>query len=310
MIDPLSAEEEKMLNSVIGSVEPMDIDSATKVLKEIKKIMDTAGVTFFLRQGTCLGAIRDGALIPWDDDIDLGSVIGLHGLVEKSVEPVVATLRESGYITRIELLDHCLHVVMVKSSIRIEWRCYKVFGDSIYQYPAVKTPVNLFTNLKKIHLVGEELEVPNPPEEYLRLKYGEDWMTPKQSGSYERDVIDLITEGRVPGRAGRLKQIFARYITGRNVSQLRVFNQNGKPVSKAGVVVIGLGSYRTNKRGYARLYIPQSDDYALIVRFNDHEELLYMERIVPGETYTYRSDSQMISGRYGVLVLEKERPEH
>jgi len=310
MIDPLSAEEEEMLNNVIGSVEPMDIDSATKVLKEIKKIMDNAGVTFFLRQGTCLGAIRDGALIPWDDDIDLGSVIGLHGLVEKSVEPVVATLRESGYITRTEFLDHCLHVVMVKSSIRIEWRCYRVFGDSIYQYPAVKTPVSLFTNLKEIHLVGEELKVPNPPEEYLRLKYGEDWMTPKQSGSFESDVIDLITEGRVPGRAGRLKQIFARYITGRNVSQLRVFDQNGKPVTKAEVVVIGLGSYRTDKRGYARLYIPQSDDYALIVRFNDHEELLYMERIEPGETYTYRSDSQMTSGRYGVLVLEKERPEH
>ena len=104
-----------MLNSVIGSVEPMDIDSATKVLKEIKKIMDTAGVTFFLRQGTCLGAIRDGALIPWDDDIDLGSVIGLHGLTEESVKPVVATLRENGYVTRIEHLDHCLHVLMVKS---------------------------------------------------------------------------------------------------------------------------------------------------------------------------------------------------
>ena len=122
--------------------------------------------------------------------------------------------------------------------------------------------------------------------------------------------MDLITEGRAPGRAGRLKQIFARYITGRHVSQLGVFDQNGKPVTKAEVVVIGLGCYRTNKRGYARLYIPQSDDYALIVRFNDHEELLYMERIVPGETYAYSSDSQITSGRYGILVLEKERPEH
>ncbi|MFC1953538.1 LicD family protein [Chloroflexota bacterium] len=305
MINPLSAEEEEMLNSVIGSIEPMNISIAKEVLKEITKIMDDAGVTFFLRQGTCLGAIRDGDLIPWDDDIDLGSVIGLHGLVEKSVEPVVATLRENGYITRIELLDHCLHVVMTKSSIRIEWRCYKIFGDSIYQYPAVKTPVSLFTDLKKINLVGEELNVPNPPDEYLRLKYGEDWMTPKQSGSFESDVIDLITEGRVPGRAGRLKQVFARYITGRNVSQLRVIDQYGKLVAKAEVVVIGLGSYRTNKRGYARLYIPQSDDYALVVRFNLHEELLYMERFVPGETYTYRADPQITTGRYGVIVPEK-----
>lgn len=306
MFDPLSGAEEEMWNNVIDSVAPMDIDSATEVLKEITKIMDKAGITFFLRQGTCLGAIRDGSLIPWDDDIDLGSVMGLHGLIEKSVDSTVTILRQNGYITELTHLDHCLHVVMVKSSIRTEWLCYKVFGDSIYQYPAVKTPVSLFTNLKEIHFVGEEVKVPNPPDEYLRLKYGEDWMTPKQSGSYEKDVMDLITEGRAPGRAGRLKQIFARYITGRNVSRLGVVDQYGKPVNKAEVVVVGLGSYRTNKCGYARLYIPYSDDYAVIVRFGDHEELLYMERILPGETYTYRADSQMTSGRYEVLVLEKE----
>jgi len=306
MIDPLSTEEEEMWNKVIDSVEPMDINSATEVLKEITKIMDDAGVTFFLRQGTCLGAIRDGAIIPWDDDIDLGSVIGLHGLVEESIETIASTFRQNGFITKVTRQDLCLQVVLVKLYIRIEWLCYKVFGDSIYQYPAVKTPVSLFTNLKKIQFIGEELKVPNPPDEYLRLKYGEDWKIPKQSGSYERDVMDLTTKERAPGRAGWLKQVLARYITGQNVSQLGVFDHNGNPVLGAEVAVVGVGSYRTNKRGYTRLYIPESDDYALIVRFDNHEELLYMERIVPGQTYTYRMDSQITSGRYGVLVPKEK----
>jgi len=118
--------------------------------------------------------------------------------------------------------------------------------------------------------------------------------------------MDLTTKERAPGRAGWLKQVLARYITGQNVSQLGVFDHNGNPVLGAEVAVVGVGSYRTNKRGYTRLYIPESDDYALIVRFDNHEELLYMERIVPGQTYTYRMDSQITSGRYGVLVPKEK----
>ena len=74
-------------------------------------------------------------------------------------------------------------------------------------------------------------------------------------------------------------------------------------------MVAGLGSYRTNSHGYARLYIPQPNDYALVVRFNDHEEVLYVERTRPGEAYLHSQDSELTSGRHGVLALEKDPPE-
>jgi len=50
----------------------MDEEDAVYTLKQAKKVLDEEGVKFWLDTGTLLGAVRDGKIIPWDDDIDLG----------------------------------------------------------------------------------------------------------------------------------------------------------------------------------------------------------------------------------------------
>ena len=63
----------------------MNMRDAEKVLLEIWKLLTELNIVFFLRHGTCLGAVRDGKLIPWDDDIDIGSIIGIHDLDESGI---------------------------------------------------------------------------------------------------------------------------------------------------------------------------------------------------------------------------------
>ena len=48
---------------------PIDVTAAKRVLNEAKEIFDRVGITFFLASGACLGAVRDGDFIPWDDDV-------------------------------------------------------------------------------------------------------------------------------------------------------------------------------------------------------------------------------------------------
>ena len=286
---------------------PMAVDTGEVLLKEAKQIMDDFGVVFFLRQGTCLGAIRDNALIPWDDDLDLGSVIGLHGLDGKSVDQVVdrvvAAFRDNGYFAKVESNDQFLSVTMMKSSTRLDWLCHRVIDDSVYQYPGVRFPVSLFTELREIDFIGEKFLTPNPPEEYLRLKYGEEWMIPKRE-DYEKDVVGLIPVGPIAGQPGLWKQFFARHFLPSRSGKIRILDHEGEPVAGADVVVVGLNRSRTDRRGYASFYLPRDDFYALIIRYRDHEEVLYQESMAPGAVYVYRPDPAETAGRFRALSQE------
>ena len=292
--------DEAALERSYSVLQPMDPAAAARMLKEAKQILDHLGVVFFLRQGTCLGVIRDNGFIPWDDDLDLSSIIGLHGLTENSIDRVVAAFRDNGYFAKVEPNDHYISVAMMKSYIRTDWICHRIVDDCIIQYPGVRIPVTLVTQLKEIDFIGEKFLVPDPPEEYLRCKYGADWMTPKRTG-YEKDILELVPESPLPAPS-RLSQ--SSPIPESGDSRVRVLDHSGQPVSSAEVMVAGLGSYQTNEQGYAIIDVPRGDWYALIIKYGDHEEVLYQEKLAKGESYVYNTNPSTASGRLCVLSPE------
>jgi len=287
-------------------LEPMEMSTAESVLKEAKAILDEHGIVFFLRHGTCLGAVRDGALIAWDDDLDVGSIIGLHGLAEDSIAPVVAAFRERGFSAVVTAADLHISVELSKLDTPLDWTCYRVIDDSIYQWPMVKIPVELHTDLKPIELLGEQFNVPNPPEEYLGLKYGPEWMIPKRTG-FEQDILDLIPD-EPTSSPGKFMAFVRRLLSRRNRGSLQVLDFDGQPVVGAEIVVAtttvlsGLVRSTTGQEGRSSLDLPKEAYYVLTIRHGGHEEVLFTEKLEPGIDYVYKPDPEVRSGRVNVLA--------
>lgn len=92
--------------------------------------------------------MRDQHIIPWDDDIDLGFVIGYHGLTDTILEEVIGkavrALTECGFSTRVLDIDEFLCLIVVKSVVRIDWEFFRVQDGNIWHFPAQKFPAKLF----------------------------------------------------------------------------------------------------------------------------------------------------------------------
>ena len=202
--------------------------------------------------------------------------------------------------------------------MRIDLIFHWIIDEQIYHWPGIWFPVRLFNQLKEIDFSGETFLVPNPAEEYLRIKYGPDWMTPKRIG-YEKDVVDNIQEGPAPRPLARLRRFLAGRLSPWKAARIRVLDDEGCPVHGADVRIVGVGRFRTDKRGYAKLYLHSGSHYsavpsmgmndvgeiyALVVSYGDHEEVLYTEQLALGRAYVYKPDPLSPAGRIFVLTQE------
>jgi hypothetical protein len=292
-------------------VEPMDMSTAEVVLKEIKQILDRLGLVFFLRHGTCLGAVRDHAFIEWDDDLDIGSVIGLHGLTEERVRSAAHVFEEDGFAVSIGINELSLAVDLKKSGCQVDWACYRIIDDSIYQWPMTQIPARLHTDLREIEFLGEKFWVPNPPEEYLRLKYGSEWMVPKKAGGFERDVLDLMAKTIFPASFEGLIALSHEFDPRQHTGSLKILDVEGRSIEGAEVslaattVLTGLAKAKTNTDGYVYFSLSGQSGYVVGVEYGEHQEILYSEQLAPHVDYVYRPDAQNRAGRVDALMPER-----
>ncbi|MBA39698.1 MAG: hypothetical protein CL894_04030 [Dehalococcoidia bacterium] len=279
----------------------MHMADAGKVLLEIRQLLNDANIIFFLRHGTCLGAVRDGELIPWDDDIDIGSIIGMHNLDEPSILQAVDGFKRAGFQVKVLETDFHIGVELSKLGIPVDWTCYRVFEKSILQYPGVKIPVQIYEDLSTVSLLDNPFLVPSPPEEYLTLKYGPDWRVPKKTG-FEADIIDSIPESI---NLGVKYSIFTRVLKflfpSKYSIRITVLSADSQPIPMIEVAIAGVSRQTTDHDGCVQFDLSHEDYYAVDIRIGENREILYEEVLKPGGDYFYIQDPHEIYGRIHVL---------
>lgn len=126
---------------------------ADAVLMEFVEIVKKLNLTFHLEYGVCLGFVRDGGYIEYDNDID----IVVHANDAEWMK-LINTLGKHGF-------SGDSHIVKNKIMLDVG-RTEKAQQFDSVTYEGVK------------------FNVPHPVEEYLEQTYGEDWKTRKLYGQY------------------------------------------------------------------------------------------------------------------------------
>ena len=176
--------------------------------KELLHLLDyTSGlfkknnIPFWLACGTLLGAVREGKLIPWDTDLDIGmwesdaqKLIDLELIilsdgfqvehVAEDLPYVIGRYKEWGLLKDWNpdkhVQSHYYYRICFRSR-HIDIR-YTIINDSMAfckGWPHNRCPSEDLQNLKEIEFEGKMYPCPRNPEEWLKTNYGEDWETPK-----------------------------------------------------------------------------------------------------------------------------------
>lgn len=146
-----------------------------ETLLETKKLLDELGIRFYLMAGTLLGIIREGRLLPWDNDIDIGLLAdcGMRQAVyDKFIEAGFSKIFIKGPD------NHDLYCLACHGRIlAVSLQFVKQLEDGRFKAATVPIfwPRCFFKKMKTVEYLGKKFLVPTPPEEYLDINYGKTW---------------------------------------------------------------------------------------------------------------------------------------
>ncbi len=204
--------------SYLHSLGPCCRSHIRTMVIEVGKLLDTAGVPWWIDYGTLLGAVRGDlpgvghgkGIIPWDKDADCGFFITdapkfralMSGYREDPRAPTRPTANlqagKAGLLYVIEKRPNRSHDQWgAGNSFKVHWSAYNrtccdYFGwhlnesglvyrekyVSVDKYKGREFPVSRLLPLGRIEWEGAMLPCPADPEWFVEHRYGKGWRTP------------------------------------------------------------------------------------------------------------------------------------
>jgi len=175
-----------------------DIDAiGLTILNTIRNSLEATSVNYHLDAGTLLGLFRDGALIPWDDDLDIAvNAADLEQVIElmpsilerlqaATQEKWQATTHKSnhafGNVNKGAIRSFKLHAVNGKNVPSLDLFVKYVKNDhSDYCLASrgIRMPARFMLSTWELEIAGQTWRVPKDTEGYLAIHYGKNWQVP------------------------------------------------------------------------------------------------------------------------------------
>ena len=181
-------------NSPLEKIQLQDRDYHLRMKDMLLKTIDILnenGFKYWLEAGTLLGIMRDGDLIPWDYDADLGIPADTADDIMKLRLKLLPKYLIKRKRIQTSWLPGDMRVIKVKTpwekirqvNFHVDLFCvYPV--DNKYRWvdsSALKhVDRKYYDTLSTIEWEGRTINIPNHAEEYLSLRYG-NWQIPEQN---------------------------------------------------------------------------------------------------------------------------------
>ena len=187
-----------------------------RLLLDIVDILNEENIDYMLDSGTLIGLVRDGDILPWDDDVDFT-------LPERELEKFLAVLdrfKRRGWWISKRYMQQPFKVWKVGDlqSIKIRNKRWLFFRgrvkadlnvkyklDNEYYWYMLglhkisKADQKYFDNYEEIEYEGRKVKVPAHYDEFLTLKYG-DWRTPNRDYDGNKDDGTTINNNAVSNK--------------------------------------------------------------------------------------------------------------
>ena len=180
---------------------------AMEVLADVMKVTTEKGYKCVCTDGTLLGPIRDGCLIPWDDDMDFSLLEDdIFGWEQFERDMVASgfhkyrTIESDGRISgqsykKKDVLCDFLIWVPKDAEIEVMLGGFQIPGNTYINgkaamYQAWKYILPPITGITTLNMQNIEIKIPENYEEVLVALYGKNWRKPDPNFVPEYEEVE------------------------------------------------------------------------------------------------------------------------